>query len=220
MATIVHDTENSTYNQEIKIDDAPNPYAVIHDHSKTVITLATAFLGLTVTFSTQLVGSNPSMWQIVMLGIVWLLLMVSIVSAIVAVVQLQRFLSKKLAPNSLDDSTSVNNKHIDNRYIMAFASSISYIILVIAGICFGVLGLTQYTNQHIRLDAVTVSEKVLEFMPSVFNDNNAKWKTIELRLNENINTYQVIVLEEKSGQKFSITIDAQQGRILQYKLLP
>jgi hypothetical protein len=220
MTEVTNDAENPNKPLRINLGDAPSPYAVIHDHSKTVITLATAFLGLTVTFSERLIGSSPSMWQVTLLGTVWILLMISIVAAIVAVVQLYRFLSKASIPISSNDSLQKTQQEIDNRRAMALASSASYIILIIAGICFGVLGLTQFTNPHQELEAISISQKALEFMPSVYRDNNAKWQTIELYLDEQTNTYRVILREEKSALEFSLIFDAQQGRILQYRQLP
>jgi hypothetical protein len=138
----------------------------------------------------------------------------------VAVVQLYRFLSKASIPISSNDSLQKTQQEIDNRRAMALASSASYIILIIAGICFGVLGLTQFTNPHQELEAISISQKALEFMPSVYRDNNAKWQTIELYLDEQTNTYRVILREEKSALEFSLIFDAQQGRILQYRQLP
>src|SRR3954470_20614413 len=91
---------------DLSIEGSPSPPKLLHEHSKTVITLATTFLGLTAAFPEKILGSDPKTWQMVVLGFVWLFLMISIVAAIVIVVNLNAYLSGKAVgkPASLENA--------------------------------------------------------------------------------------------------------------------
>jgi hypothetical protein len=68
-----------------KVDKHQNPWAVMIDYTKTVITLATAVLGFTVTFAGTLVGNSPS-WVIVgLICLAWVALIGAIATALWAV---------------------------------------------------------------------------------------------------------------------------------------
>lgn len=62
------------------ISDHPNPWEMLHADTRTFVTLATAFLGLTVTFAQDLTQDSGRLWT----GAGWILLTGSIFSAFVA----------------------------------------------------------------------------------------------------------------------------------------
>ena len=62
------------------------------DYTKTVITLATAVLGLTVTFAGTLVGANPTPTIIHLIGAAWVFLIVTIALALYVVGKLTGYL--------------------------------------------------------------------------------------------------------------------------------
>jgi hypothetical protein len=68
-----------------KVDKHQNPWAVMIDYTKTVITLATALLGFTVTFAGTLVGNSPRWFIVCLICVAWLALIVAIASAFWAV---------------------------------------------------------------------------------------------------------------------------------------
>ncbi len=76
-----------------EIGDAPNPVGVLQEHCKTVLTLATAFLGVSAAFAEKLIGDNPSPWQIVLTAAVWVLLLVSILAAVLCNASMHSYLS-------------------------------------------------------------------------------------------------------------------------------
>lgn len=57
----------------------PSQWAVLVDHSKSIITLATALLGLAVTFADKLLGDTPTAWLRGTLISTWVLLVAAIV---------------------------------------------------------------------------------------------------------------------------------------------
>lgn len=71
-----------------------SPWQVINDYSKTVLTLAVAFLGFTVTFAKDILGEAPTDWQIIFLMVTWVSLIASILSGLLVIPNLTNFLRK------------------------------------------------------------------------------------------------------------------------------
>jgi hypothetical protein len=70
---------------DVKVADHPNPWTVLSDGAKTVITLATGFLGITVTFAKEFVGDIGRGW----VGAGWVCLALSIVANIYTIGRIQ-----------------------------------------------------------------------------------------------------------------------------------
>jgi hypothetical protein len=166
-------------------------------------------LGLTAAFPEKILGSDPKTWQMVVLGFVWLFLMISIVAAIVIVVNLNAYLSGKAVgkPASLENAWKG----------AANASTASYIILVLAGLGVGVLGIAQMTNSGGRLGADKSVSRALQFASSEAVSRGVQWKFDQLMWKDSGRSYNVVLLDEASGKKVCIAIDGRSGYLLSCK---
>ena len=208
MTLLAKDVKAKLPTGDLSIEDSPSPPKLLHEHSKTVITLATTFFGLTAAFPERILGPDPETWQIVVLGLVWLFLMISIVSAIVIVVNLNAYLSGKEVgrPASLDNAWKG----------AASASTTSYIILVLAGLGVGALSIAQVTNSG-RFSANESVSRALQFASSEDVGRGIQWKFNQLTWKDSGRLYDVVLLDESSGKRVCITIDGKTGYLLSCK---
>ena len=208
MTLLAKDVESKLPTGDLPIEDSPSPPKLLHEHSKTVITLATTFLGLTAAFPEKILGSDPAIWQMVVLGLVWLLLMISIVEAIVIVVNLNSYLSGKAVgkPASLDNAWKA----------AANASTTSYILLVLAGLGVGALGVAQLASSG-RLRADESVSRALQFASSEDVGKGVQWKFYQLTWKSSVRLYDIVLLDEASGKKACIAIDGKTGNLLSCK---
>ena len=65
-----------------RVDTAQNPWTLMHDYSKTVVTLASSILALTVTFGNSLAGKSPTTGMLTLLVLSWFFLIVTIAAAL------------------------------------------------------------------------------------------------------------------------------------------
>jgi hypothetical protein len=64
--------------------EPPNPWSVIVDYSKAIITLAAGLLGVTVTFADRILGSTATTTQVWGLVVSWAFLLVAVLSGVLA----------------------------------------------------------------------------------------------------------------------------------------
>jgi len=83
------------FSEAIKVDKNQNPWAVMIDYIKTVITLASGILGFSVTFVNALVGTAPSRTVVHLVEAAWFFLIVTIASALFAVGSITGYLRGK-----------------------------------------------------------------------------------------------------------------------------
>jgi hypothetical protein len=134
-----------------EIEDAPNPLGVLQEHSKTVLALATTFLGASAAFAEKFVGSNPSKWQIGATVIVWAMLLVSIFAAVMCCAKMYGYLSWDR------DWKKAQN-------VSVFWGNVAPWPLFIAGLIVAVLAWYQLARVEKRdaADAVAVCQNFLE----------------------------------------------------------
>jgi len=107
---------------EVKIADHPNPWAILNEGVKTVITLATGLLGVTVTFSREFVGEVGRGW----VGAGWIALVLSVVFNIYTIGRIQIRVRQPADAAKYGDSRS-----------LAFFN-ISFVFLVLGIVLIGI----------------------------------------------------------------------------------
>lgn len=108
----------------------PNQWVVLVDHSKVLITLATALLGVTVTFSDKLVVGNPGQAHTPLM-ILWVLLVFGIVLGVLSVAFAVNYLRK-----GKRDGLAV------------FCANAAFGALVLAGIALVWLGYLRFKSEE------------------------------------------------------------------------
>ena len=191
---------------ENEIDKKPNPWSIIHEYSKTVITLATGFLAITVTFSGYLLEDIYSPYNVYLLAVCWIFLVLAIICGLLAAVFLSGFLRKKMNPNKC-----------------ILCSNAAFYLLMSAGVVFLLFGIGQISNYPKNLDATAALKKTLNFTASVYNDVESEWGVESLILDSLTEEWRAVISsltiskEKIITNKFSVIIDAKQGKIVKFQ---
>jgi hypothetical protein len=173
-------------------EKAPNQWNALNDYSKTVITLASAFLAVTVTFSGQLMGKETNLASNRFLMGTWGLL----VGAIACGVLTAAFVINYLRHNKSEKPA------------ILFAN-LSYVLLFLAGASFLIVG-SRAINSRKPWDARKVIETTLTKMPEVSKtDRSAKWawRLQSLEVDGSSQVYKLVVTEEATSRKFQVWVD-------------
>jgi hypothetical protein len=177
--------------------------SVLHEHSKTIITLATSFLGLTVAFAGTILGQNPPLSQIILLTIVWFLLIGVVLTAIVCVVQIYRYLLSGEQGTTQDGSSK---KPKNWRHRAASVGALSYLILLMAGLVFGVLGVVRLRTRNSQPDVVSASKQAIEFLSASAHVDGSKVSIERVVSDDPRQTYHMVAVDDRQ-KRYEITID-------------
>lgn len=177
----------------------PNPWSLIKEYSQSVITLASALLAISVTFSATFIANINNRDKIFLI-ISWCCL----VSVIAFGVASMGFLSSYLK-NGKKGNSSI------------FCANTAFIGLLISGIFFLIFGWRiVYNNTNVSKYNLSV-QKTLESMPKISGIQNSKWLLKSLTWNESLKIYELIVIEDKSLKKFLVIVNDAEGKIIQLK---
>lgn len=171
------------------IDNAPNGWKVIDDYGKTVITLASALLGFTVTFQGQLATDEASHFQVILLIITWALLILTVLFGLLGAALLSEYLRGK-------------REHAG----CVFCLNTSFFLLVGAGIAFGWFALIQVLWPPPKHEPKAIIQRVLDFMPSYDKTTNPTWSIQSMTFDPAKKSYEFIVHEETTKAHFSVIV--------------
>jgi outer membrane protein OmpA-like peptidoglycan-associated protein len=188
--------------------EAPSPWTVINDYSKTVVTLGSALLAVTVTFSGTILGKFNSTFQLCFLIAAWLFLVIVIAFALKSIQHLINYLRVGQPQNA--------NKSI-------FYANAAFGALVVSGACLlvvgGYYGMQTLSSLPARDSPATV-EKTVSAMLTIAGMQKSSWVLESLNWNESSKQYHLVLKEEKSAEKFSVIVDLIEGRIIKIDKLP
>jgi hypothetical protein len=182
-------------------EEAPNPWEKISDFSKTVVTLASAILALTVTFSANLIGKITGIAQ-GLLFLSWALLVVAAGFAIASHGQLIGYLRFGVR---------------QDRAILF--SNIAFYSLLVSIISFFVFGYFVVSHTEM-LPVPKIIEKALSTIPSVTGKQGGKWALQTLKWNESLKAYELLFREDPPPSTVSVTMEATRGQILATEYKP
>jgi hypothetical protein len=170
-------------------DAAPNPWAVINDYSKTVVTLASALLAATVTFSGQIIGSGLTFWQAIVLFSIWICLLGTIVFGVLAQAFLTRFL-----------------RGIDSKANKSLGFSIAALCFLVASsanfVAFAAM--RAFSNEHDARSSLEVCSKFLSALPQ---SNGSAWRITSLTWNEASTSCKIEAADENSKAVCDMSLD-------------
>jgi hypothetical protein len=181
--------------------EKPNPWDIVNDYSKTVITLASALLALTATFGNQLLVASPHAWQRIVIGAALLLLVITIVSGVFAEAFLTTFLRGKAKTGNACLTWSL----------------VALYSLIAAMLCFFVSAVGQLTGT--RTDIASVAERATRTLDSLAKIPGAKWAITSVTLDATRNRYVQEVREETTGARFEVISDSKTGCVVAEKLI-
>lgn len=156
--------------------------------STTVVTLAGALLGLTVTFASQLIRKVDTAPRSSLLC-AWFLSILAIGFGVAAHGLVVRYLKI--------------GKSAD--WAVFFANAAFYALLA-STIAFGVFGY-HAIHQPRAMDTAAIVERAITSMPGISGDRNSKWELKSLNLDSRKNTYDLVMSKENSAEAFSLTLD-------------
>lgn len=175
-----------------------SPWVVIQDFSKNVVTVAVALIGLTVTFSAQLLGKTDSTTTFA-LYCAWGAALIAVFSGALA--------------HGLIIAYLKNGKW--GNWAIASAN-IAFWMLFLATLSLAIFGYRAVSQLGPTVSAVTAAENAVANAPSLAGDKNAKWVIKSLDYNSLQSTFDIALTKENSVEKMNLTLDAT-GKIVGFR---
>lgn len=183
------------------MDTAPNPWAVIEEFSKSVVTLGSALLGLTVTFSSTLVGkaggSSAMLWA---LFSTWGLSLAAVALGVATHAYVVRYLKNGMGARSA-----------------ALCANLAFTCLVLAGIAFTSYAIANALRAT-RLDDAALVDRALANAPKLVGEAGGQWMVRRFVRNASANTFEVSVTSNGSKPTLQMTMDAE-GTLIQAEMV-
>ena len=194
-----------------RISDAPHRWSIINDYSKTVITLASGLLAVTVTFSSQLLGAQGSFGLIILLIISWLLLVAAIGFALAAAAYLSVHLglAGKTVLNEREEK-----KRDDRAKKCLICSTLSFYSLLSAAAVFVTVGAVQVSSSSKKCSEVEAARKAIETISSIYGPSQQELALESVDLDVSTNTYFIVVSEATAKGKFLVLFDAKGCKVV------
>jgi hypothetical protein len=177
------------------IENCPNPWDVTSDFCKTVVTLASALLGLTVTFATGLTG-DASGFTKVLLYISWSLMVATVLLGILAHGFIINYLRKG---------------HDEEKSILC--ANIAFYCLLLSSISFAFFGYCAVDDKSLA-NASAIVEVALKEIPKLSGQPNAQWSIKSLTWEDSNKKFTVTVTDSKAVHTLKLTPDA---KVIDYK---
>ncbi|MDX6528477.1 MAG: hypothetical protein QOH41_767 [Blastocatellia bacterium] len=176
-------------------DRPPSQWTVLNDYSKTIITLASGLLVLSVTFSSQLLSKNSDWISNSTLTATWIALSLTIVAGVLTNVFVIQYLR--------------NNVH--GRRAVFWANG-SYAFLALAGLTFLAFGFYAIWFTNKKWDIGETIDQATKSLPG-FVGTNAKWNLQSMQWNKNANTYELLFVKEGTDERTELEVDPVTNRI-------
>jgi hypothetical protein len=174
------------------VDNAPNPWSIVHEYSKTVVTLSSALLAITVTFSEKILSPTTRFEQRALLIAIWGSLLLAIIASLLSSAKLSNFL---------------RYGHHANRCIRF--SNIAFFFLTAAAVGFAALGSLQVLGQPTNDTSKTVQQAATALQRS---EGGEGWNPIAwIRQSDHITVTLV-----RGVDTAQIRVDNNDGDITEY----
>ena len=182
----------------------PSPWSLLHEDSKTIITLSTAFLGLTVTFSDKLFVGVANGIEIALLIFIWIILCAVTAMGIYASAGLSNYLRLRRA-----------NANASIRFL-----TLAFTLLVFASILFIIFGGIQVSKRTKNVDAASTLNTAVDFLTSSHPNSKDHWIPESLVWDQTAQNYQIVVLNNLDQSKFLVVIDSKTGNVVKFEQKP
>jgi uncharacterized membrane protein len=176
-------------------EKAQSAWDSIGEHSRTVITLASGLLALTVTFSSSIIGKGGNYWAKIWLIVLWAILVMAVALSALSSIYLVAYL-----------------KDGHRRKATIFCANAAMFLLLLSGVGLLTLGTTiLFYNKP--WDAAASVEKALSDMPRVSGKKDSKWGLQSLQRDDTANLYKLVVVEDGGQLKYALNVDADTNDI-------
>jgi hypothetical protein len=178
--------------------DAPSsPWDLLAEFSKTIVSLSSGLLAVTVTFSTSFLKGNNSGLAVIFLAFAWLFLIASTILALMAAAGVINFLRGK-----------------DKEQRSILYNNCAFFALAAAGALFVAAGISQ-TSHGEKPTAGEIAKSALSLVPSLAGDVSNDWVVKSLTWNNKRQTYDLTLRHESLGIEYSMFIEADRGRVVE-----
>jgi hypothetical protein len=211
--------------------EQPHKWAILNDYAKSVITLATSLLALSVTFADKLGSSSPDVVTRFLLGTIWFCLGLSTVCGVLLVAALFGVLRRKTRLEEIENelgqtgqpSTLVvalqNEKakslrEVDERERqLTVVTNGTYLAIIASVAAFFFLGVQQRSPKLQLSDLVEAATREAGAMRNV---KPADLKLVAVELSPRGDIYTVQLMPQASAAPWVLEISASDGRIQKF----
>jgi len=186
----------------VSTDNRPNPWAVMNDFTKTVITLSSGLLVITVTFLNQLLKSNVEASAGIILAGMWVSLILSMLAGLLAAAFTINYL-----------------KYGKRGNLAIFAANTAFFLLLLAGMFMGWFGIKRLTYSSKEMDIPAAIGLAQESLNSTTNQYGTDWVVTNLSLDEANNTYILDLQDTELDVEYSIVINRSSKAVEQIELI-
>ena len=176
--------------------EPPSQWEVISDYSKTVITLASALLSVTVTFSQELLGKVANSAPSTLLIWAWTFLLLAVTLGVATLAFVIAVLRKG-----------------EREQACIFCCNAGFWSLVVAVALFARIGWLRI-NAPQQWSTGQVVEETLSRMPQVAHRKGSQWNILSLNWNARAQNYLLLVMERQTAEKWNVIVDAEERRII------
>ena len=196
---------------KFQIGDAPNPHGLLYEHIKTVATISIAFLGFSVGYAEKLVTVAKFEWATQALGIVWGLLVFSIVCVLWGSVELHKYLLKAPEdPTDAKQQKSYKWKH--NRAVTLIGLAGSALVFASISFAFFGWGVMSYSNQQIGASAAI--KNATSFLLNTFPQS--QWTVESLAWDDQLKGYKTVFVDGNSKTRHFVVVNKESGEAVNF----
>jgi hypothetical protein len=185
----------------IETEKAPSAWTIVNDYSKTAITLATGFLGLTITFQGQLTSGHSTFFERALLAGTWTCLVISIAFGLLVTGRLSGFL-----------------QNAGTAWWVLCWCNLSFLMLFLAAGMFLWFACLRLYSPVAKPAEVAV-QRALDFMPSFYHQASPRWDVKSIVSETGNKSYEVVISEETTKARFSITL-SESGQVIKATKTP
>ena len=207
--------------------DKPDRLSFLGDYAKTVITLSSALLAVSVTFTEKLVGSSPPTYSRVALPILWVALLISIFAGLWMIAYLTSVLRirdrieekedlQKAEPNNpapQEDLRKLASEANSAQSRLSKGTNVTYWMMGAAVAALVVLGFAPRDSTKLPDIAARAKKEAAQLLQV----DVQTLSLCELCLDSSDRTYHVILKRSDQTVPIQLEIDAADGRIRQLR---
>jgi hypothetical protein len=184
------------------VEKPPNQWNVLNDYLKTLITLSSGLLAITVTFMGQFLSSQGSHLPATLLIAAWAFLVITIVLSILSAAFLISFLRTGTR----------------ERPAIMMANG-AFFALFVASLLLVGLGATRAVSEAKSMDVQTAITTTLSTMPKT-STTSSQWQIKSLEFEQATKEYKIVVVESLSQSEYVVVLDGTSNAIKSIIRLP